>query len=178
MSIKLLEECFDTARGHLETADRWKNSKYECIKTASTTAKGKFGEVFTTTLLNGIGIESTVVNGGKGDFDIELTDLGITFEHKLATIDTNDYFQINAIDKNKNYDYVFCLGITPNKMVFDIIPKSWLKKHLTTNMTKAKGGYKLMRRLDSMIELTEINLRNKLEELNIGRKLNFTTILS
>lgn len=167
MSSNLLEECFNTSSVHLETADRWKNSKYESIKTASTTSKGKFGEAFTTHLLNRMGFESEVVNGGRGDFDIKIINLGVKLEHKLATLDTNDYFQLNAIDKDKDYDYVFCLGVTPNEMVFDIITKSWLTSNLTTNMTKAKGGYKLMRRLDSMIELTEENLLNKLRELNL-----------
>lgn len=170
MSSKLLESCVKSASIHLVVSDKWKNAKYEYVKSASTTAKGNFGEDLVTRFFNGIGIEAEVVNGGIGDFDIHLSNLDITLEHKLATQDTKNNFQFNAIDKDKYYDYVFCLGITPNSIYFDIVSKAWIKKNLTTRMTKADGGYKMTKPLHQLHELNEVNLRTIVEGLKKNDK--------
>ena len=87
-----------------------------------------------------------------------------------ATQDTNNNFQFNAIDKDKYYDYVFCLGITPDSIYFDIVSKAWIKKNLTTRMTKADGGYKMTKPLHKLYELNEVNLRNIIERLKKNDK--------
>lgn len=146
----------------MPTESKWTDSKYERIKFMSTTDKGNFGENFTTELLNNIGIKAERVNRGIGDFDILLSKYDIKLEHKLATEDVNNSFQFNAFDKNKNYDYVFCLGVSPNELLFDIIEKSYILS-LTTRMTKAEGGYKMTTRKDALLSLTVSNLKNKLK---------------
>jgi hypothetical protein len=158
----LIESVYIKLVSAMPTESKWTDSKYERIKLMPTTAKGNFGENFTTKLLNNIGINAKRVNGGIGDFDILLSDYGIKLEHKLATEDTSNSFQFNALDKNKNYDYVFCLGISPNELLFDIIEKSYVLS-LTTRMTKADGGYKMTIRNDALFSLTVSNLKRKLK---------------
>lgn len=148
----------------LDAKTKWLGSKYEVVKYLSTTDKGNFGEDFTTELLNEIGYDAERVNGGIGDFDILIKKMNIKLEHKLATEDVHDSFQFNALDKDKKYDYVFCLGVSPNEILFNIYPKSDVKK-LTTRMTKAEGGYKMTVRNFNMIPLTVENLKDKMKEL-------------
>lgn len=148
----------------LDAKTKWIGSKYEVVKYLSTTDKGNFGEEFTTELLNKIEYDAERVNGGIGDFDILIKKANIKLEHKMATEDVNDSFQFNALDKNKNYDYVFCLGVAPNEIFFNIYPKSDVIK-LTTKMTKAYGGYKMTVRNYNMIPLTVENLKDQLKEL-------------
>jgi hypothetical protein len=164
----LINECVDAANVYLEIADKWRNSKYRNVKETSTTAKGNWGQEFTTQLLNKMGYKASVINGGIGDYDIILNSSKIKLEHKLATEDINCSFQFNSIDKDKNYDFVFCLGVGPDDIYFDIKSKGWCIANLTTKMTKAEGGYKLSLPRKKMIELTENNLRNQINKL--GKK--------
>lgn len=151
----------------LNAKTKWSGSKYESVKYLTNTDKGNFGEDFTTELLNEIEYDAERVNKGIGDFDILIKRANIKLEHKLATEDVNDCFQFNGLDKNKNYDYVFCLGVTPNEIFFNIYPKSDVIK-LTTKMSKAGGGYKITVRNCNMIPLTAETLKNKMKELIIN----------
>ena len=160
----LIEHCYEETMDNLASDLKWLNAKYENIKNASTTAKGNFGQDFTTMLLNQLGYPAVVVNGGIGDYDIVLTKLGITFEHKLATLDTNNCFQFNAIDKDKEYDYVFCLGVHPNELSFCIVDKDEVS-YLTTRMTKAHGGFKMTKPAHKLMRVTEENLKNAIDAL-------------
>ena len=122
--------------------DKWYKSKYEVVKAAANTPKGDFGEEVTTDLIKEIiGMHAEIINGGIGDFDI-LTDSKVTFEHKLATEDTNGKFQFNSLKKDADYDYAFCLGVCPNDMWFMVVPKNEIKK-LTTSMNPGTEVYKL-----------------------------------
>lgn len=167
MKKNLIEECYNEAHINLDIAnnDKWKNSKHESIKRASTTAKGNFGQELTSLVLNKIGYKADVIDGGIGDFDILLYDLDIRIEHKLATQDTNNKFQFNAIDKDKKYDYVFCLGITPEDIYFDVVSKNWIINNVTTHMTKAEGGYKMTKSLPNLQAFNKKNILAWLKSL-------------
>ena len=166
----VLKECMKIANTQLEIADKWNNANpdHRKVKEASTTSKGNWGQEFTKTLLNGMGYQASVINGGIGDYDIYIDGSKIKLEHKLATEDTNDGFQFNAIDKDKDYDFVFCLGVGPNDIYFEIKSKEWCANNLTTKMTKADGGFKLSIPAKKMKKLTEANLRACINSL--GKK--------
>jgi len=123
-------------------ADKWYKSKFEAVKAAANSTKGTFGEELTVNLIkNIIGMNAEIINGGIGDFDI-LTETSIKIEHKLATEDTNGKFQFNSLKKDADYDYAFCLGVSPNDMWFMVVPKDEIKK-LTTSMNPGTEVYKL-----------------------------------
>jgi len=147
--------------------DKWQGSKYEVVKRADMTPKGDFGERVTEKMLNEAGISAKIINGGKGEFDILLTDKGIKLEHKLATEDTNSSFQFNGIKKDVTYDYAYCLGVSPNKLWFGIFPKSTCDQ-LTVAMTKdGEDSYKLTARPGrGRYPLMELNTENFLREVN------------
>ena len=80
---------------------KWSGSKYEEVKKTTLSSKGKFGEKVTNHYLNYINYKSEIINGGIGDYDIELDicDFDVVLdtlkiEHKLATEDTHNSFNL------------------------------------------------------------------------------------
>tara|TARA_R100001377_G_scaffold79885_1_gene58386 strand:- start:1054 stop:1569 length:516 start_codon:yes stop_codon:yes gene_type:complete len=150
--------------------DKWINSRYEIVKAAAMTPKGDFGEEVTATLIKElVGMPAEIINGGKGEFDI-LTESKVTFENKLATEDTHGGFQFNGLKKDVDYDYAFCLGISPNDLWFGI----WTKKEveeLTTSMTKdGSDSFKLSARKSarakySVMPLTPENFKREVSKI-------------
>ncbi len=148
--------------------NEWSGSKYDLIKKAPVGTKGKFGEKVTSAYLNSINYKSKIVNGGICDFDIllEASNVKLKIEHKLATEDVHNSFQFNAIKKDIDYDYVFCLGVSPNDLWFKIRSRAWCEQNLTTNMSRdIVGGFKYTERRNQMIPLTEENFRGEIEKI-------------
>jgi hypothetical protein len=169
MANLITEVYKNTLYGTAATNNKWVDSKYEAIKNMNNTHKGDFGERFTAALLSKIGIPAEVVNGGQGDFDIRIKSSGVTIEHKLATEDVSGAFQFNGIDKDKDYDCLFCLGFSPNEILFSIFPKADTKS-LTTNMSKAGGGFKKTIMKSEMIPLTEASLITRIKRIKKVKK--------
>jgi len=150
--------------------DKWIKSKYEVVKAAAMTPKGDFGEEVTATLIKElVGMPAEIINGGKGEFDI-LTESKVKFENKLATEDTSGGFQFNGLKKDVDYDYAFCLGVSPNDLWFGI----WTKKEmegLTVSMTKdGSDSFKLSARKSprgkySVIPLTPENFKREVSRI-------------
>ena len=107
--------------------DEWNNSKYELLKTSGNTPKGTFGEELFCSIMRSLGHTAEVINNGIGEFDV-IVDDDIRVECKLATGLRS--FQFNGIKKKVDYDYVFCLGVTPNQLYFKIQSHKWCKKNL------------------------------------------------
>ena len=143
----------------------WQKAKYLKIKQASTTEKGRFGENLIVNILKKLEFAIEIIDGGVGDFDTLLNNL-TKMEHKTATIDVGGCFQFNAIKKgNIDYDLVFCLGVSYDKMYFEIISKQFVEDYLTTNMTKAGGGFKYTSNPSKMQELTLQNLKETVAKI-------------
>jgi len=124
--------------------DKWAGSKYEQAKIADRTSLGDFGERIVSTIFNSYGLKSKIVNKGKGDYDILVEDR-IRVEVKTATEDTSKNFQFNGIKKTGvEYDYVFCLGITPNDLYINMWTMEECVRRLTVPMTRdGSDTYKL-----------------------------------
>ena len=155
--LKIIKETKDKT----SFSTKWANAKYLFLKQASTTETGTYGETLIVDLLKELGYDAEIVNNGKGDFDTLLNNL-IKLENKTATMDVNGSFQFNAIKKgNIDYHYVFCLGVAYNKMYFEIISKQFVEETLTTQMTKAGGGYKYTSKPKRMKLLNYKNLKEE-----------------
>ena len=117
------------------TQSKWVGSKYESIKKAPTTVKGDFGEDLVVDLFKLIDRKAERVNKGKGDFDVIEAITSTKYEIKLATEDVNGNFQFNGIKKEIEYDFVICIGVSPNDLWFNVFPKSKCNQ-LTVSMVK------------------------------------------
>jgi len=108
---------------------KWLGSKNEKIKSLSLTEKGTIGEKILEAHINNINgdYKAEFPEIRKGDYDIR--GINITknivkdFEVKLATEDSNGGFQFNAMKLDAEYDFLFCLGISPETEWFQIISK-------------------------------------------------------
>jgi len=174
---------------------KWLDSKNEKIKPLSTTEKGTIGEKI---------LESYIVNLGKnyraefpeirrGDYDVRglniLNNLYKDFESKLATEDSNGGFQFNAMKLDAKYDYLFCIGVSPNEEFFQIIKKSdlfndtYMKNTFNCKLTSLykkrknenpkKMSYKLSLRKSKLRPISELSI--VLKEILNGKCLEGTT---
>tara|TARA_B100000287_G_C20610648_1_gene771907 strand:- start:1019 stop:1519 length:501 start_codon:yes stop_codon:yes gene_type:complete len=143
----------------------WNGSKYEEVKKSNLTVKGDFGEEITNKLFSSVGLTSRIVNKGKGDYDILINEK-LKIEHKLATLDTNGSFQFNGIKKYIDYDYVFCLGVSPNKLWFKIVSLDWCNHNLSVPMSKnGDDTYKYTVRECNMIPLNYDNFKKEMHKI-------------
>jgi len=148
-------------------------------KYASKTKQGDAGEsVIRTTLdyvlseVYGCDVEVTIVNKGKGDFDVKVyissLDKTIKIEAKTATEDVNGCHQFNGLKKHIDYDYAFLFGVAPEDFYFAIESHEYLCETMTTNMSKdVEGSYKYTVAQKRLIEYTPQNLYEALIDKGI-----------
>ena len=93
----------------------WTGSRLEGYRRLGNTNRGQIGEEFIREYLTAAGI--TVGNGSR----VTPTDLliaGKRFEVKTASLGANGTFQFNHVRLDRTYNYLLCLGICPEKIVY------------------------------------------------------------
>jgi|TARA_B110000259_G_scaffold78144_1_gene91619 hypothetical protein len=137
-----INEGLNNVKGRVDP--KWVGSRHHELKISSRTALGDFGEERLCKALCDRGVKASIVNKGKGDFDI-LLENGIRLEVKTATEDTSGNYQFNGIKiDNTNYDYVLCLGVAPNDLFINMWSKEHCVENLSVPMTRGgSDGYKL-----------------------------------
>ena len=129
MTKDLIQTITETVISESCSKKNWLNSKNEKIKPLSTTEKGTIGEKLLEVAINSIGDNYTAEfpEIRKGDYDIRginiVKNTSSDFEVKFATEDSNGGFQFNAMKLDAIYDYLFCIGVSPNEEYFQIIKK-------------------------------------------------------
>lgn len=140
----------DLAKKRRFKYQEWKG-KFKALKLASATEKGDMGEDFLAQLARECGYEVDVVKGRRGQFDVGVKRGGqkLLFEVKVATMDVNGSFQFNGVRYDTKYTHLFCLGISPEKIGFLIVPKQVLGDKGNPMVSMAKGSnasFKLTKR--------------------------------
>lgn len=88
-------------------------------------------------------------------FDI-ITKSKIYIEVKTARKGrTNDTFQFNGLNPEYNYDYLICLGICEDKLLYRLFLKSEMQKK------------------DSVYYVTQDNFMGRLVQMNPGNNVNY-----
>ena len=159
-------ELMNDGRTFIDT--KWSGSTFEKIKTSGTTQKGTLGEDFLIKILNDLNISGETYkneNGEavrKGPWDVSGTknSIKIKFENKLATEDTNGGFQFNGLLPNKDWDYAFCLGVSPNEIGFQIVSRADIIKYSTLSNGKKRKS------MDSGDGIKYSVVKEKLENIN------------
>jgi hypothetical protein len=180
----IMEEVTELLRERELEKNKWYNAdgtekKYNIWKYASKTKQGDSGEGMVrssidqilSTIYGSNKVETSIVNKGKGEFDIiiEFLETGriIKIEVKTATEDVNGSHQFNGL-KKVNYDYAFLFGVSPEECFFEMKTHEDITKTLTTNMSKGvDGSYKKSFSQKDLIPFTDLNLYIKLKELGI-----------
>jgi len=102
--------------------EKWSNKPLYPVKILANSSKGDLAEAFITELCKLLGFK---VEGGTtrlGDYDLEINNK--KFEVKMATEDLSGNFQFNHLRYDYTYDWVLCLGISPEEILFEIYSKS------------------------------------------------------
>lgn len=99
------------------------SKKFSKIKDFEANAIGQIGEEFAKSIISSIE-DIKDDSTGNDEYDIE-TNLGKKFEIKTARKGrTSDTFQFNGLNPKYNYDFLICLGITEEYLLYRVFPKS------------------------------------------------------
>ena len=138
-------------------ADIWRDSPLVGYRMLGNTNRGEIGEEFIRRYLAQNGIEAG--NGGR----TSRTDLRIgqlRFEVKTASLGVNGTFQFNHVRMDRDYDYLLCLGICPDQVVFEMWRKGAVAENRAGRLVRMAEGqavtYKLTKRLDEMDAISQL----------------------
>ncbi len=142
---------------------KWSDSSHQAFKNLPNSSKGDAGEEFIEIYVTELGF-NTIKDKRQGDFDLIIENK--KFEIKLASEDISGAFQFNHIRYDSKYDYLLCLGVTPNELCFGI----WTKADVTTGQAgnlvsmgkNQNSSFKLTKKVATLYEI------EKLQEVLLG----------
>ena len=106
---------------------RWREGKFKKIKFLSNDARGRLGEEFLAEILTQLGCKVEHPRGpnrNERHWDLRVNGK-TTLEVKTATIGTKvNTFQHENIDRNRNFDFLVLVDITPNEIYLTPASKS------------------------------------------------------
>ena len=117
----------------------WKGSPFEWILSIPSRSKGSYGEKFVAELFRSNGFD---VKRPKSGSDHDRVINGHRIEIKLSTLwAKNGHYKFQQI-RDQEYDYLLCLGISPNEAHCWLIPKSevHLKREGVSHQHGGKRG--------------------------------------
>jgi len=100
---------------------KWSGSSHEAFKNLANSSKGDAGEEFFEEYAKSLGFDVESHPSRLGDWDVKIG--GSTYEVKLATEDISGSFQFNHIRYDSKYDFLICIGVTPDNLEFGIWTK-------------------------------------------------------
>jgi len=135
---------------------KWTDKPLYLIKILANSSKGDLAEAFVTQYSNVLGFHAEKKNR-LGDFDVKINDK--KFEVKMATEDLTGNFQFNHIRYDYRYDWVLCLGITPDSILFEIYSKGDVATGKAGNLVSMGRGqnssFKLTKPKNSLRPISE-----------------------
>ena len=137
--------------------DIWQDSTLIGYRMLGNTNRGEIGEEFIRRYLTQNGLE--VSNGNRtSKTDVRVNQL--KFEIKTASLGANQTFQFNHVRLDRDYDYLLCLGICPNEVVFNMWRKGVVAENRAGKLVRMAEGqsvtYKLTKKLSDMMEISKL----------------------
>lgn len=134
--------------------DIWQGSPLIGYRQLGNTNRGEIGEEFVRRYVGNHGIP--VGNGGRtSETDLRIGDK--YFEVKTASLGATGTFQFNHVRLDRNYDFLFCLGICPREIVFNMWRKGEVAENRAGTLVRMAEGqavtYKLTKKLADMKEI-------------------------
>lgn len=137
--------------------DIWQGSPLIGYRQLGNTNRGEIGEEFVRRYLKKAGI--TVGNGGR----TSLTDMKISghrFEVKTASLGATGTFQFNHVRLDRKYEYLLCLGICPEEIVFNMWRKGEVAEEKAGHLVRMAEGqsvtYKITKKLSDMRPIRDL----------------------
>lgn len=137
--------------------DIWQGSPLIGYRLLGNTNRGEIGEEFIRRFLALHGLDTG--NGGRtSEIDIRLSDRRI--EVKTASLGANKTFQFNHVRLDRPYDFLLCLGICPDRVVFNVWRKGTVAEGGAGTLVRMAEGqavtYKLTKRQDDMHPIEDL----------------------
>ena len=148
--------------------DIWQGSPLIGYRLLGNTNRGEIGEEFIRRYLAQHDMTSNGNRASRTDFRIE----SLRFEVKTASLGANWTFQFNHVRLDRMYDHLLCLGICPDRVVFNMWRKGAVAEHRAGTLVRMAEGqavtYKLTKRLEDMddIEGLPARIRQALDDAN------------
>ena len=137
--------------------DIWRDSPLVGYRALGNTNRGAIGEEFVRRYAESLGFD--VSNGGR----TSATDFAINrlrLEVKTASLGANGTFQFNHVRMDRDYDCLFCLGICPNRVVFNMWRKGVVAEARAGKLVRMAEGqsvtYKLTKKLTDMWPIEDL----------------------
>ena len=135
----------------------WTESPMEGYRLVGNTNRGAIGEDFICRYLKQSGIP---VSGGSRVTPTDLEIAGVRVEVKTASLGANGTFQFNHVRMDKDYRYLLCLGICPEKIVFNAWRKGALSEGAAGTLVRMAEGqsttHKLTKKVGDMKEIVDL----------------------
>ena len=148
--------------------DIWQGSPVAGYRLFGNTNRGEIGEEFVRRYL-----EKSKIQVTRG-IRTALTDIGILKSHleiKTASLGANGTFQFNHVRLDRKYDYLLCIGICPQDVVFNIWRKGEVAEgHAGTLVRMAEGQsitFKITKKLSEMRPIQE--MPNEIQRLIVPK---------
>lgn len=137
--------------------DIWRDSPLVGYRLLGNTNRGEIGEEFVRRFLTAAGLE--VSNGNRTSKTDKIIE-GRIFEIKTASIGANGTFQFNHVRLDRPYEFLLCLGICPNSVVFNVWRKGDVAENKAGRLVRMAEGqavtYKLTKNLNDMKDVSEM----------------------
>lgn len=115
-AISPIDLLLDVIKDH-KPESIWIGSKLKAFRDVENTNRGDIGEEFIHRYLTQLGIPNQYRDSRTEPSDIEI--FGKRFEIKTASEDKGGHFQFNHIRHDMPNQYLLCLGIRPNEIMFN-----------------------------------------------------------
>jgi len=99
-------------------SEKWINSTNMEFKNLRLGPRGDLGQVFVEELCESLGFNVVPNETYTGEYDTTIG--GHRFEVKTATLGVSNGFQFNNVRTKYEVNFLFCLGIAPNDILFNV----------------------------------------------------------
>lgn len=152
--IKLMA---DIIKGHAPE-NIWRDSPLRAYRELGNTNRGEIGEEFIRRYLT-----AALFDVGKKGNRAAITDMQITgrhFEVKTASMGAKGTFQFNHVRLDRKYEHLICLGICPDKIVFNMWRKGDVAEGKAGTLVRMAEGQavtsKLTKKLSDMLPIENL----------------------
>lgn len=139
-------------------ASKWSGAILEPFRQVANTNRGDIGEDFIARYLEHFGIAVTKSESRVYPWDLDI--VGLKFEVKTASEDRGGSFQFNHIRFDRSYDYLLCLGVRPEEIVFNAWRKGEVSEGVAGTLVRMAEGqsvtHKLTKRPDDMKSIEDL----------------------
>jgi hypothetical protein len=147
----------------------WKGSPLEGYRRLGNTNRGQIGEDFIRKYLT---IADIAVGNGSRVTPTDLLIAGQRFEVKTASLGANGTFQFNHVRLDRTYNYLLCLGICPDRIVFIAWRKGVISEGGAGALVRMAEGqsttHKITKKLADMRPIEELPAWIREEVTNSG----------